>query len=79
MAQAAVTSQKRKRSFGEWIKSRDGQKVLVILAFLVVPLALLLIFTYFPFAEMVGYSFYNMKYTGARKFVGLKNYIKVFV
>ncbi len=78
MAQAAVTSQKRKRSFGEWIKSRDGQKVLVILAFLVVPLALLLIFTYFPFAEMVGYSFYNMKYTGARKFVGLKNYIKVF-
>ncbi len=27
---------------------------------------------------MVSYSFYNMKYTGARKFVGWKNYIKVF-
>lgn len=27
---------------------------------------------------MVGYSFYNMKYTGARKFVGWKNYMKVF-
>ncbi len=78
MAQEAVTPKKRKRSFGEWIKSRDGQKVLVILAFLVVPLTLLIVFTYFPFAEMVGYSFYNMKYTGARKFVGLKNYIKVF-
>ena len=78
MAQEAVTPKKKKRSFGEWIKSRDGQKVLVILAFLVIPLTLLLVFTYFPFAEMVGYSFYNMKYTGARKFVGLKNYIKVF-
>ena len=30
------------------------------------------------FAEMVSYSFYNMKYTGARKFVGWKNYMKVF-
>ena len=27
---------------------------------------------------MVSYSFYNMKYTGARKFVGWKNYMKVF-
>ena len=27
---------------------------------------------------MVSYSFYNMKYTGARKFVGWNNYMKVF-
>lgn len=66
------------RTFGEWIRSRDGQKVLVMIAFMIVPLLLLFIFTYLPFAEMFGFSFYNMKYVGARKFVGMKNYIKVF-
>lgn len=78
MAVTNITTQKKKRSFGEWARSRDGQKVFVMIAFLIVPLVLLLVFTYLPFAEMVGYSFYNMKYTGARKFVGWKNYMKVF-
>jgi len=44
---------------------------------MVVPLILLAVFTYIPFGEMVNFSFYNMKYIGARKFVGLKNYAKV--
>lgn len=78
MAATNITTQKKKRSFGEWARSRDGQKVFVMIAFLIVPLVLLLVFTYLPFAEMVSYSFYNMKYTGARKFVGWKNYMKVF-
>jgi multiple sugar transport system permease protein len=69
---------KNNRTFPEWLRSRDGQKVLVMIAFLVVPLVLLMLFTYIPFAEMVKYSFYNMKYIGARKFVGFKNYAKVF-
>lgn len=69
---------KSNRTFPEWLRSRDGQKVLVMTAFLVVPLILLMVFTYIPFAEMVKYSFYNMKYIGARKFVGFKNYLKVF-
>ena len=73
-----ITTQKKKRSFGEWARSRDGQKVFVMIAFLIVPLVLLIVFTYLPFAEMVSYSFYNMKYTGARKFVGWNNYMKVF-
>ena len=73
-----ITTQKKKRSFGEWARSRDGQKVFVMIAFLIVPLVLLIVFTYLPFAEMVSYSCYNMKYTGARKFVGWKNYMKVF-
>lgn len=78
MAATNITTQKKKRSFGEWARSRDGQKVFVMIAFLIVPLVLLIVFTYLPFGEMVGYSFYNMKYTGARKFVGWKNYMKVF-
>ncbi|MCR5179049.1 MAG: sugar ABC transporter permease [Lachnospiraceae bacterium] len=69
---------KRKRTLGEWARSRDGQRLFVMLAFMIIPLVLLFVFTYLPFGEMFGYSFYNMKYTGARKFVGWKNYIKVF-
>ncbi len=77
-ASVNIAVKKNKRTFREWLGSRDGQKVLVLLAFLIVPLILLMVFTYIPFAEMVKFSFYNMKYVGARKFVGLKNYIKVF-
>ena len=69
---------KPKRSFPDWLRSRDGQKVLVMVAFMIVPLVLLFVFTYLPFCQMFGFSFYNMKYIGARKFVGLKNYSKVF-
>lgn len=69
---------RHKRSFGEWAKSRDGQKVFVMIAFMIVPLILLFVFTYLPFAKMFSFSFYNMKYVGARKFVGLKNFQKVF-
>lgn len=68
----------KKRTFGEWARSRDGQKVFVMVAFMIIPLVLLFVFTYLPFAEMFGFSFYNMRYTGDRKFVGLKNYIRVF-
>lgn len=77
---AAMTRAVRpqKRTFGQWARSRDGQKVFVMIAFMVIPLLLLFTFTYLPFAEMFGFSFYNMKYIGPRKFVGLKNYLKVF-
>lgn len=67
-----------KKGFSRWLKSRKGQQCIIIVAFMIVPLALLFTFTYLPFAEMFGYSFYEMKYIGARKFVGWKNYIKVF-
>ena len=69
---------KTKRTFGQWLTSRDGQKVLVMIAFMIVPLTLLFVFTYLPFGKMVNFSFYNMKYVGTRKFVGFKNYLKVF-
>ncbi|MBQ8877587.1 MAG: sugar ABC transporter permease [Lachnospiraceae bacterium] len=68
----------QKRTLGQWAKSRDGQKIFVMVAFMIIPLLLLFTFTYLPFAEMVGFSFYNMKYVGARKFVGFRNYLRVF-
>ena len=64
--------------FLKWAKSRKGQRLFVIVAFMAVPLTLLLLFTYYPFLEMFKFSFYNMKYSRPRTFVGLKNYIEVF-
>lgn len=77
MAAKTQTVNRRKRTLGEWARSRDGQKVFVMFAFMIIPLVLLFVFTYLPFAEMVGFSFYNMKYVGQKTFVGLKNYARV--
>ena len=67
-----------KKSF--W-KTRKGQQLLTMGMFLVIPLTLLVVFTYYPFAEMVEFSFYKMKYStpvDKRVFVGFQNYIDVF-
>lgn len=48
-----------KKGFLQWARSRRGQQVIIIIAFMIVPLALLFTFTYLPFGEMVGYSFFN--------------------
>ena len=65
------------QTFMQWFKSRKVQRRLVIFAFMFLPLLLLLLFTYIPFVEMVQFSFYDMKYLGARTFVGIKNYVEV--
>lgn len=72
-----VKDEKRKR-FIAWIKSKKGQKIIVISTFSLIPLILLFVFTYLPFAEMFQFSFYRMKYIGPRKFVGFNNYIQLF-
>ena len=66
------------QTFAQKFASRKVQRYLVIVTFMFVPLLLLLVFTYIPFAKMVQFSFYDMKYIGARHFVGLKNYVDVF-
>lgn len=78
MSNLATATPKTKKSFGEWLKSRKGQKWIVIITFMFVPLLLLTVFTYVPFFKMVQFSFYKMKYIGPRTFVGLKNYKEVF-
>lgn len=77
----SATKQKKTFSLAKWAKSREGQKVLIVLAFSIIPLLLLFVFTYLPFGEMVKFSFYKMKYTtpvDKRQFVGWKNYLDVF-
>ena len=59
-------------------KRVNWQKVAVILLFAIVPMFLLILFTYIPFIKMIQFSFYNMSYTKNRGFVGLDNYLKVF-
>ena len=65
-------------NFLKWIKSAKVNKVLCIITFMLVPLTLLFVFTYLPFAKMIGFSFYDMKYIGDREFVGIENYLEVF-
>ncbi len=55
-----------KKSFKKWITSGKVNKNLCIITFMLVPVTLLLVFTYIPFGEMVGFSFYDMKYIGSR-------------
>ena len=43
-------------------KAENGQQVIICVAFMTIPLLLLFVFTYLPFAEMVKFSFYKMKY-----------------
>lgn len=60
-------------------KTRKFQQRIVIMTFLAVPLLLLILFTYLPFADMARYSFY--KWNGSSptmKFIGLRNYKEVF-
>lgn len=66
------------QTFAQKFASRKVQRYLVVVTFMFIPLLLLLVFTYIPFAKMVQFSFYDMKYIGARHFVGLKNYVDVF-
>ena len=60
------------------MNKRKWKQAQVILTFLIIPVGLLILFTYYPFGKMVQFSFYNMKYIGPRKFVGFKNYIQIF-
>lgn len=72
-----VVTQKWTR-FVQWIQKGKVNRWLVIITFMMIPLLLLLVFTYVPFVKMIGFSFYDMKYIGRREFVGIQNYIDVF-
>ena len=79
MSNQVSNTLKKKRTFSEWLRAREGQRALVIITFMFVPLLLLVVFTYLPFLKMVQFSFYDMTYLEPLdEFVGLDNYIEVF-
>ena len=73
-----MEKRKHKLTFKEWTQTLRAKRLAVIVAFLIVPVFLLVLFTYYPFYKMIEFSFYDMKYIGARTFVGLQNYMEVF-
>lgn len=74
----ATTKTKQPFNLRKWLRSRKGQQAIVIVTFSIIPLLLLFAFTYYPFAEMFKFSFYDRNYIKVKGFVGLKNYIDVF-
>ena len=69
----------RKYGFLEWCRTYKGQKLITSVLFLLIPLALLIIFTYIPAFDMVYYSFQDRDQFGIdATFVGLDNYKTVF-
>jgi ABC-type sugar transport system permease subunit len=74
----AIISEKKPFSLFNYFRSDKGQKFLVITTFSLLPMILLLVFTYIPFARMIQFSFFDMKYIGKRDFIGLENYQAVF-
>jgi multiple sugar transport system permease protein len=72
---ASLSKQNKFKSFFMTIR---GQKIVVAVTFMMIPVFLLFLFTYLPFFKMAQFSFYQMKYIGTRIFVGLENYKEVF-
>jgi len=59
--------------------SYKTQRILLIIGFLIVPITLLVVFSYVPLMNMIYYSF--TKWNGLspeKEFVGLDNYIRIF-
>lgn len=72
-----VKDERKQRGIIKWLRSGKGQKTLIIITFMTVPLLLLFVFTYLPFFKMFEFSLYNMKYIGPREYVGFKNYTEI--
>ena len=74
---SAISDKKEPNKVIKWLRSGKGQRFLVMLAFMTIPLLLLFVFTYLPFFKMFQFSLYDMKYIGPREFVGPENYVEV--
>lgn len=68
-----------KRNLWQWLKGYTGQKILTTILFLMIPCALLILFTFIPAANMFVYSFQTRDQFGIDvEWVGLQNYKTVF-
>lgn len=70
---------KQKRTFLQWLKGYTGQKYITTVLFLLIPLALLILFTLIPAFNMGVYSFQKRDQLGVSvEWVGFDNYIRLF-
>ncbi|MFA9379842.1 MAG: carbohydrate ABC transporter permease [Acetanaerobacterium sp.] len=78
MVRGPATDSKH-RSFSYWIRSYDGQKFGTTILFLLIPLVLLIVFTYIPATNMLRYSFEDRDPFGKTvEFIGADNYVTIF-
>lgn len=69
----------KRKSFTEWCRSYTGQKYIITLLFLLIPMALLITFTFIPAANMFVYSLQSRDQFGINpQWVGFENYVTVF-
>ncbi|WP_124100796.1 sugar ABC transporter permease [Ruminococcus sp. Marseille-P6503] len=74
-----MTKKNKRSGFINWSKSYSGQKFYTSILFLIIPVGLLVLFTFIPAANMIGYSFQERDQFGVNpEFVGLKNYKTIF-
>lgn len=72
---------KKQGGFSNWCKTYTGQKYITSVLFLLIPVILLVVFTFIPALEIIPYSFQERgQLTLAKdvKFVGLDNYKEIF-
>ena len=69
---------KKKRTLYEWLSLRTTKQYITAVVFLLIPLILLILFTYVPLVDMFRYSLYKWDGFGKMKFIGMKNYIELF-
>lgn len=68
-----------KRGIREFFSRRAVQKWVIVITFLLLPMVLLVLFTYLPMFDMVGYSFVKWNGTSPQKtWAGWENYVQVF-
>lgn len=74
-----ATETNKKRSLLQWLRSYNGQKYTTTIAFLLIPLVLLILFTLIPAINMGVYSFQERDQLGVNpEWVGLENYKRLF-
>lgn len=73
------TKNGRSVSFTQWLRTYEGQKLYVSILFLLIPIALLVAFTFIPALNMIIFSFQERDQFGVDpEFVGLDNYVTIF-
>lgn len=68
-----------KKTLRQWMQSYNGQKYLTTILFLLIPVALLVTFTFIPAVNMFIYSFQDKTQLGTdTSWIGLENYKTIF-
>lgn len=75
----AIDSKNINKKFGFSSLPYKKQKIVISIAFLIIPVVLLTVFTYIPTVAMLGYSFTDWDgISKTKEFIGLKNYQTMF-